>query len=308
MTARKDEVMQKERPSQASAEIAEKEQAVTEEVIQSFQSTDDPRLKFVMESLVRHLHAFARDVRLTEAEWEAGIQFLTQVGQMCDERRQEFILLSDVLGLSMLTVGINHPSVGGITESTVFGPFFVEDAPLIESGGDIAGGAPGSACWIEGTVRSRSGAPIPGARIEVWEADEEGFYDVQYEGNVTSGRAHLYADEDGRFSFWSVKPAAYPIPDDGPVGQLLRRLGRGPMRPAHVHFMVSSEGYRTLITHIFVEGSPHLDDDAVFGVKASLIVPFERQEPGQGPAGRSLAEPWYRARFDIVLAEAPEAR
>lgn len=299
--------MRAEHAIDVAPEFAEKEQAVTEEVIQSFRSAGEPRMLFVMESLVRHLHSFAREVRLTEDEWEAGVGFLTQVGHMCDERRQEFILLSDVLGLSMLTVGINHPSVGGITESTVFGPFFTSDSPLIELGGDIAGGASGSACWIEGTVRSDSGEPISGARIEVWEADADGFYDVQYEGHRTAGRAHLFSNEGGRFAFWSVKPAAYPIPDDGPVGQLLRRLGRGPMRPAHVHFMVSAQGHRTLITHIFVEGSQHLDSDAVFGVKPSLIVPFEVQGPGDGPAGRILAEPWYRARFDIVLAQTQEA-
>lgn len=285
----------------SSAELAAKEAAVTAEVVASLAGATDERLRHVMSRLVHHLHAFARDVRLTEEEWQHGIEFLTAVGQMCDDRRQEFILLSDVLGLSMLTVGINHPSVGEVTESTVFGPFFVDDAPEIEIGGDIAHGAPGEPCWIEGSVRSVAGAPVAGARVEVWEADEDGFYDVQYDGDRTAGRGHLFTDEEGRFAFWSVKPAPYPIPDDGPVGRMLGHLGRGPMRPAHVHFMVSHPGHRTLITHIFVEGSPHLDDDAVFGVKPSLIVPFEPQPPGEGPGGRQLDGPWHRARFDIVL-------
>lgn len=283
-------------------EQAAREQAVTDEVIDRFEATPSPRLKEVVQSLVRHLHAFAREVRLTEAEWETAIDFLTRTGHITDDERQEFILLSDVLGMSMLTVGMNHPADGKVTESTVFGPFFVDDAPYVELGGDIAQGAPGQPCWVEGVVRSANGTPLPGARLEVWEADEDGYYDVQYGDGRTAGRAHLFSDVDGSYRFWSVKPSPYPIPDDGPVGQLLDATNRSPMRPAHLHFMVSAPGHHTVTTHIFVAGSDHLDDDAVFGVKDPLIVDFEEQPPGTAPDGRILDRPWSRARFDLVLA------
>jgi hydroxyquinol 1,2-dioxygenase len=288
--------------SAVGAEQQARLQAVTDEVVARFDGTADDRLRTVLQRLVHHLHAFAREVSLTEAEWEAAIGFLTRVGHITDDRRQEFILLSDVLGLSMLTVGINHPADGAVTESTVFGPFFVEDAPHVALGGDIAQGATGQPCWVQGTVRGQDGTPIPGARLEVWEADEDGFYDVQYGDERTAGRGHLFSDTDGTYRFWSVKPAPYPIPYDGPVGELLQATSRSPYRPAHLHFMVSAPGYRTLITHIFVAGSDHLDDDAVFGVKQALIVDFEDQPAGEGPDGRRLDDTWSKADFDIVLA------
>jgi hydroxyquinol 1,2-dioxygenase len=276
---------------------AEREQAVTDEVVASF--ARDDRLSEVVRSLVRHLHAFARDVRLTQEEWEAGIAFLTRTGHITDDRRQEFVLLSDVLGLSMLTVGINAPSDPRATESTVFGPFFVEGAPHVERGGDIAFGAKGTPCLVTGRVTDVEGVPVPGARIEVWEADEDGFYDVQYDGERTAGRGWLTAGPDGEYSFWSVRPSAYPIPADGPVGDLLAATGRHPMRPAHLHFMVSAPGYRTLITHVFVAGDPHLASDAVFGVKDSLVVDVADHEPGTAPDGRD--GPWSSFPFEIRL-------
>ena len=281
--------------------VDERERRVTDEVLASFDDTPDERLREILRSLVEHLHGFARDVRLTEAEWTQGIEFLTRVGHITDDRRQEFILLSDVLGLSMLTVGINAPDEPEATESTVFGPFFVEDSPEIELGGDIAEGVSGEPCWVEGRVTAVDGSPLAGAKIEVWEADDDGFYDVQ-QGETLSGRAHLFADDEGRYGFWSVKPAPYPIPDDGPVGDLLKAARRSPYRPAHIHFMVSHPGHQTLITHVFIAGSPHLDDDAVFGVKASLIAPAEQQAPGEGPGGRTLDAPWWRMTFDLRLA------
>ena len=281
---------------------AAREQAVTDEVLARLEGTPSPRLREVMQALVRHLHAFAREVRLTEPEWEAAIEFLTRVGHITDDKRQEFILLSDTLGLSMLTIGMNHPAGGAVTESTVFGPFFVNDAPKVELGGDIAQGAAGQPCWVEGTVKGVDGEPVPGARIEVWEADEDGLYDVQHPDGRTSGRAHLFADDDGSYRFWSVKPSPYPIPFDGPVGDMLQATNRSPYRPAHLHFMVSAPGYHTLVTHIFVRGSEHLQDDAVFGVKPSLIMDFPEQAQGEGPEGRVLDETWFRTRFDIVLA------
>jgi hydroxyquinol 1,2-dioxygenase len=278
----------------------EREQAVTDEVVASF--AGDDRLSEVVRSLVRHLHAFARDVRLTQAEWEAGIAFLTRTGHVTDDRRQEFVLLSDVLGLSMLTVGINAPADPRATESTVFGPFFVEGAPHVEQGGDIASGAKGTPCLVSGRVTDVDGVPVPGARIEVWEADEDGFYDVQYDGDRTAGRGWLTAGPDGEYRFWSVKPSAYPIPADGPVGDLLAATGRHPMRPAHLHFMVSAPGFRTLITHVFVARDPHLASDAVFGVKDGLVVDVAEHEPGTAPDGRD--GPWSSVPFEIRLERA----
>ncbi|ARC56649.1 Hydroxyquinol 1,2-dioxygenase [Frondihabitans sp. 762G35] len=287
-----------------------REDDLVDTVVASFAAAPDPRLREVMQSLTRHLHAFVRDVRLTEAEWNAGIAFLTDAGHITDDRRQEFILLSDVLGLSMQTVAINNEAHGDATEATVFGPFFVGDAPLIENGGDIAGDAPGEACWVEGSVRDTEGAPIPGARIEVWEADEDGFYDVQYSDDRVAGRAHLFSDEEGTFRFWGLTPTPYPIPDDGPVGRLLAAVGRSPMRASHLHFMVSAPGRRTLVTHIFVRGDELLASDSVFGVKESLIMDFDRQRAGATtPDGRDLGgAPWSRTRFDIVLAPSAEER
>jgi hydroxyquinol 1,2-dioxygenase len=279
----------------------DRERLVTDEVVASFDETPDPRTREVLQSLVTHLHAFARDVRLTEQEWGKAIEFLTRVGHITDDRRQEFILLSDVLGLSMLTVAINAPENPDATESTVFGPFFVENSPEIPIGGDMAEGVKGEPCWVEGRVTDTGGNALKGARIEVWEADDDGFYDVQ-QGETLSGRAHLFAGDDGRYGFWSVKPAPYPIPYDGPVGDLLKASNRSPYRPAHIHFMVSHEGHETLVTHVFLKGSDHLDDDAVFGVKESLIAPATQQPPGDGPGGRTLDAPWWRMTFDLKLA------
>ncbi|MEX5296913.1 dioxygenase [Kocuria sp. CPCC 205268] len=291
-----------------SAEQARRETELTDRVLASFDGTPGERLKELMQSLTNHLHAFVRETRLTETEWSTAIEFLTAVGHITDERRQEFILLSDVLGASMQTILVNNPAAGDATEATVFGPFFVDDAPQVPLGGDIAGGAPGQPCWVEGTVVDTDGHPVPGARIEVWEADEDGFYDVQYTDSRVAGRAHLFTDQDGGFRFWGLTPTPYPIPHDGPVGAMLAATGRSPVRAAHLHFMVTAPGLRTLVTHIFVEDDPQLEvGDSVFGVQDSLIKRFETQPAGTPtPDGRDLADrEWARTRFDIVLA--PEA-
>jgi hydroxyquinol 1,2-dioxygenase len=212
----------------------------------------------------------------------AGIEFLTETGHITDERRQEFILLSDVLGASMLVIGLNHRVSSAATESTVFGPFFVEGAPRYENGDDLANGAPGETCVVTARVRSTRGDPIAGARIDVWQADDAGMYDVQYDDLTDArGRGHLFSDSEGRFWFQTVRPTPYPIPTDGPVGRLLRAAGRSPMRPAHIHFRIAADGYETLTTHVFVAGDPYLDTDAVFGVKESLVAPFVTSEGGQ---------------------------
>jgi hydroxyquinol 1,2-dioxygenase len=287
-----------------SAEQSAREAALTERVLRSFDACTEPRLRAVMQALVRHLHAFLREVRLTEEEWAAGIAFLTDTGHITDDTRQEFILLSDVLGASMQTITINNSAQGDATEATVFGPFFVEESPCVDIGGDISLGAAGEPCWVEGTVTDIDGNPLPGARIDVWEADEDGFYDVQYDDDRTSARAHLFTGADGRYAFWGLTPTPYPIPHDGPVGRMLAATGRSPMRASHLHFMVAAPGYRTLVTHIFVRGDELLDSDTVFGVKDSLVKDFVAQPPGTPtPDGRDLSgSGWSRVRFDIVLA------
>jgi hydroxyquinol 1,2-dioxygenase len=280
----------------------QREQELTDTVVASFAGTPDERLRTLVTALTRHLHAFAREVRLTEAEWQAGIEFLTAAGHITDDKRQEFILLSDVLGLSMQTITINHAVAGEVTESTVLGPFFVAGSPEIAPGGDIAAGASGEPCWVEGTVRDEAGNPVAGALLEVWEADDDGFYDVQYADSRTAARGHLVSGADGGYRFWALTPTPYPIPADGPVGRLLAATGRSPMRAPHLHFMVSAPGFRTLITHIFVAGAA-LDGDSVFGVRDSLVTPFVRGD-GPTPDGRVVAGTWTQARFDIVLAPA----
>ncbi len=281
-----------------------RESELVERVVESFDTAESPRLREVLQSLTRHLHAFIRDVRLTEDEWNTGIEFLTATGHITDDRRQEFILLSDVFGASMQTVTVNNEAHGDATEATVFGPFFIEDAPEIPIGGDIAGGASGQPCWVEGSVRDIDGNPLPGARIEVWEADDNGMYDVQYDEERTSARAHLFADEAGDFAFWALTPTPYPIPHDGPVGAMLAAVGRSPMRASHLHFMVTSPGMRRLVTHIFVRGDELLDSDSVFGVKDSLVKDFVEQTAGTPtPDGRDVGgSAWSRVRFDIQLA------
>lgn len=290
-------------PPQVSQTQQDVEQDLTERVIASFGDTQNPRLKELLQGLVKHLHAYVRDVRLTEDEWNTAIEFLTAVGHITDDRRQEFILLSDVLGVSMQTINVNNEAYKNATEATVFGPFFVDDAPRIEIGGDIAGGAPGQPCWVEGTVTDTNGNPVPNARIEVWEADDDGFYDVQYTDGRVAGRAHLFSDDNGNYSFWGLTPTPYPIPHDGPVGKMLEATGRSPMRASHLHFMVTAPGYRTLVTHIFVEGDELLTSDSVFGVKDSLVKTFHQQPAGTAtPDGRDLAgQSWSRVQFDIVL-------
>ena len=289
-----------------SAEQSRREADLVREVVASFDAAPSDRFREVMTSLVEHLHAVIREVRLTEEEWNLAIEFLTAAGHITDDKRQEFVLLSDALGASMQTIAVNNEARGEATEATVFGPFFVADAPQIQQGGDMAFGAKGEPCWVEGTVTDLNGAPIPGARIEVWECDEDGLYDVQYGDDRTACRAHLFSEDDGNYRFWGLTPVPYPIPDDGPVGQMLDHAARSPMRAAHLHFMVSAPGHRTLVTHIFVDGEDYLDRDSVFGVKDSLVKEFTAQAPGTPtPDGRDLDQAaWARTRFDIVLAPA----
>jgi hydroxyquinol 1,2-dioxygenase len=288
-----------------TAEQREREDDLVERVVASFAETPDTRLRELVEALTRHLHAFLREVRLSEDEWRQAIDFLTAVGHITDDRRQEFILLSDVLGASMQTITINNEAYADATEATVFGPFFVQGSPDVGLGGDVSFGAAGEPCWVEGSVSDTDGKPVPGARIEVWEADAEGRYDVQYGDDRVAGRGHLHTDSEGRFCFWALTPTPYPIPDDGPVGALLRATGRSPMRASHLHLMVEAPGHRRLVTHVFPRGDAYLDSDSVFGVRDSLIIDVHRQVPNTPtPDGRELAGPWSRIDVALVLAPA----
>ncbi len=287
-------------------EQVRREEELSATVLASFEATPDVRLRTVLTSLTEHLHAFVREVRLSEDEWQAAIDFLTATGHITDERRQEFILLSDVLGISMQTVTVNNAAHGEATESTVVGPFFAAQSPRIENGDDLAAGAPGEPCWVEGTVTDTSGRPVSAARLDVWEADDEGRYDVQYSDGRTTARAHLFTDRSGAYRFWALTPTPYPIPDDGPVGALLKATNRSPMRVPHLHFKASADGLRTLVTHAFVRGA-ELAGDSVFGVRESLVRDFQRLPPdAPTPDGRVIeSDSWTRARFDIVLAPLP---
>ncbi len=269
-------------------------ETITDFVLESFENTPNARLKKLMAGIVTHLHDFAREVELTEQEWAAGIDFLTRVGQKCNDKRQEFILLSDTLGLSMLVTAMNNPTPKGATESTVFGPFHVAGAPDYEHGEDVSNGAKGAPCVVSGHVRNLDGAPLAGATIEVWQADEDGMYDVQ-RPNLAQAQARgmLRSGPQGEFHFKSILASSYPIPHDGPVGEMLSATNRHPWRPAHLHFMISAPGYKTLVTHVFRNGDEYLHSDAVFGVRASLIADWNPDADGG-----------YRLNYDFVLTGA----
>ncbi|MGO4852800.1 intradiol ring-cleavage dioxygenase [Phaeovulum sp. W22_SRMD_FR3] len=254
----------------------------------------DPRLAEVMASLVKHLHAFAKEIQLTQQEWETGIDFLTRTGKICSDERQEVILLSDVLGFSMLVDAINNRHPAGATESTVFGPFHVADAPIRSMGDSISLDGKGESCLYSGKVLDLHGEPIEGACVDVWSDNADGFYDVQQPGVQPkwNNRGRFLTGKDGAYHFVGIKPVSYPIPDDGPVGQMLEQLGRHPYRPAHMHYLITAPGFHKLVTHTFVGGDAYLQSDAVFGVKSSLIAPFE---PLQGAATK-----WH-SPFNFVL-------
>jgi hydroxyquinol 1,2-dioxygenase len=255
------------------------EDNLTAAVLARLATSSDPRFREIMSSLIRHVHAFVREVDLTEGEWFQGIQFLTDTGQICAPKRQEFILLSDVLGVSMLVDAINHRKPEGATETTVLGPWYVEKAPELPNGANIALDPGGEPTEVSGHVRTPDGKPIAGAILDVWQTAANGFYDVQDPDQTEFNlRGRFHTDAEGRYSFRTVKPVSYPVPTDGPVGRVLRAMGRHPFRPAHIHFIVSAPGYESLTTHLFVEGDQYLDSDAVFGVKSSLVVPFTRKQ------------------------------
>lgn len=280
-------------------------------VVDRMADCPEPRFKEVMSSLVRHAHAFVQDVQLTPDEWMAAIQFLTATGKQCDEKRQEFILLSDTLGISMLVVAIeqakgaarhSQSSKERPTEATVQGPFFWEGAPQLELGADIGAGNPGTPAYYHGRVTDTAGNPIANCALDVWSGDGEGMYDMQKgEDAGMRLRARFHTDAQGRYSFWSIKPSYYPVPDDGPVGGMLHRMGRHPNRPGHMHMMFNAPGHERLVTHLFVADSPYLDSDAVFGVRDSLIVDFKPHPAGPAPDGRVMDRPFHSAYYDFKL-------
>jgi catechol 1,2-dioxygenase len=294
--------------SAPAAELFSEERSV-EVVNASFDATTDPRLHEIMTSLVRHLHAFVKDVEPTVDEWAAGIAFLTATGHMCSPVRQEFILLSDVLGVSMLVETINNRA-GEATESTVEGPFHMVDSPPRDLGADIALDGKGEPCLVTGRVTAVDGSPLPGASVDVWQANEDGFYDVQQPGIQPdlNLRGLFTTDDDGRFWFRSIVPRFYPIPADGPVGGLLSATGRHPNRPAHVHFDVRAAGHRPLVTHLFVADTPYVDSDAVFGVKESLVREFPVVDDAARAAEVGLPNPFRTVHFDVVLRPLDDAQ
>jgi hydroxyquinol 1,2-dioxygenase len=286
---------------------------LTADALAVYAKTRDPRMREIMTALVRHVHAFAREVDLTPEEWLAGMRFLTETGQISTDKRPEFILLSDVLGLSMMVVSLAQARASGnakgaseATEATVEGPFFWPGAPDVALGADIGEGVPGEPTYYAGRVTDLDGKPIAGALLDLWSGDGNGKYDVQLSSEPTMrGRGRLRTDDEGRYWFWSIRPNFYPIPDDGPVGVMMRKTDRSIYRPGHMHMIVSAAGHVPVTTHIFVAGSPYIDDDAVFGKRDSLVVPFEKHPPGRAPDGREMKVPYHSARYDFRLAPAP---
>jgi hydroxyquinol 1,2-dioxygenase len=278
------------------------EDNITDLAVERWATARDPRTAEVLTALVRHLHAFAREVRLTEAEWMAGIQWLTRTGQISDEKREEFILSSDVLGLSMLVVQMNHRLDPKATPATVLGPFHIEGSPELDFGADMSEGLPGRPLYLHGTVRDLEGNPVGGAVLDVWQADTEGAYESQVpDVDEARLRAKYTTREDGSYCVRTIAPKGYTIPMDGPVGDLISRTEISHFRPAHIHFLINVPGFEPLITHLFEEGAEYLDSDVVFGTKQELVVAFEPREPGPTPDGGTSEQPWSEARYDFVL-------
>src|SRR5580704_14645213 len=283
------------------------EDDITAEALQRFSQTPDPRVRQIMLSLVRHLHTFVKEVELTEAEWFQAIETLTEAGRMCSDKRQEFILFSDTLGVSMVVDLINHRKPDGATESTVFGPFHRLGAPEMSAGGNIADrDHTGTPAVISGRVLDLDGKPIAGAVLDVWQAQTNGLYDSQDQAlDGLHMRGKFRSDAEGRYLIRTVLPVNYPIPSDGPVGRMLKATGRHPWRPAHIHFVVSAEGYEPVTTHIFDRNDEYLASDAVFAVKDSLICDFVRHETAEGEADPlGIKPPYLVADFDFRLKPA----
>jgi hydroxyquinol 1,2-dioxygenase len=277
------------------------EDNITDLAIARWNTAHDPRLTEIMTAVVRHVHELAREVRLTEAEWMAAMQWLTRTGQISDDKRMEYILASDVLGLSMLVVQMNHRFDQRATPATVLGPFHIEGSPELEFGGDMSEGVPGQPLFVHGSVRDIDGKAIGGALLDVWQADTDGAYESQLDVDEARLRAQYRTREDGRYCVRTIAPKGYTIPMDGPVGELIGRTAISHYRPAHVHFLVTADNCEPLITHLFQDGAEYLDSDVVFGTKAELVVPFVERDAGTTPDGGKSTEPWVDAHYDFVL-------
>ncbi|MGI9492457.1 MAG: dioxygenase [Geminicoccaceae bacterium] len=266
-------------------------------------SARSPRVKKVLNAFTRHLHAFLEEVEPSEEEWEWAIDFLTRTGRLSTGGRQEFVLLSDVMGATARVDLINHRFPDGATENSVLGPFFVEDRPAVANGDDISGGIPGEPLVMSGRVLDIEGTPIGGARVDIWHSDDDGAYDVMMKDRDGHAMRGLFrTDAEGRFWFTSIMPTSYPIPDDGTIGQILKAANRSIMRPGHVHVRVDAPGFERLTTMVFIDGDPYLDSDPVFGVKDSLVRPFVRKSDLHLPDGQKAPSPCYAIEYDFVLA------
>ena len=279
----------------------------TKAVLKRYEDIPDPRLREVMQSAIKHLHGFVSEVKPTGSEWFAAIQFLTAIGHKCDDKRQEFILASDVMGVSMLVDDINNRRVEGATPSTVEGPFHIPDAPEIADGDSMAKGAPGIPCFVTGTVRGLNGKPIAGAMLDLWQTDGEGLYEEQRRTVEPWMRGIYHSQADGSYTIRTVAPISYTIPMDGPIGALFGRTNMSHMRPAHIHFAISAPGYSSVTTHLFQKGDEYIDNDVVYGVKGPLVVEFVKKPPGKAPNGEMMNEPFYEVKYDFILEEAQAA-
>jgi hydroxyquinol 1,2-dioxygenase len=275
----------------------------TKAVMKRWEDIPDPRLREVMQSAIKHLHGFVSDVKPTGEEWFKAIQFLTAIGHKCDDKRQEFILASDVMGVSMLVDDINNRRVEGATPSTVEGPFHIPDAPEVAHGADMAKGAPGIPCFVSGKVRGLNGEPVGGAILDLWQTDGEGLYEEQRRTAEPWMRGIYRTQPDGSYLIRTVAPISYTIPMDGPIGEFFSRTNMSHMRPAHIHFAISAPGYHGVVTHLFQKGDEYIDNDVVYGVKAPLVVDFVKRPPGKAPNGEMIDTPFYEVKYDFVLQE-----
>lgn len=277
------------------------EDTITQVALERWATTHDPRLRQIMGSLIQHVHDFIREVELTHDEWLAAAEYLTQVGHISDDKRKEFVLLSDVIGASMLVVLINGRTPEGATANTVLGPFHIEDSPTLERDSNMAAGIDGTPLYVSGTVRDKSGRAMAGVVLDIWQADEAGDYEAQIPDSPPRLRGLQVTDNHGRYGFWTISPKGYSIPMDGPVGALMKKTDIPHFRPAHIHFLMSAPGHETVVTHLFREGAEYLDSDVVFGAKRELVVPFIEHPPGKAPDGTVLDRPFLTISHDFVM-------